>query len=138
MAQYNKPLPIPNVASQAFWEGCKKHTLLIPRCRSCGTYHFYPRFFCVKCMSLDLDWVKASGRGEIYTFSIIERPGIPAFAAEAPYVLSLVQLDEGVFMMSNIVGCPPDKVEIGMKVEVVFDDVTEEITLPKFKPLTET
>ena len=138
MEQDKKPLPSPNVASRAYWEGCKRHELLLPRCRSCGAYHFFPRFFCVKCASSDLEWVKASGRGEIYTFSILERAGMPAFAAETPYVLSLVQLDEGVRLMTNIVECPPDKVKIGMKVQAVFEDVTEEITLPKFKPQTET
>lgn len=137
MPQYDKPVPVPNAASQAFWEGCKRHELLIPRCLRCGAYHFFPRFFCVQCMSPDLEWVKTSGRGEIYSFSIVERAGMPAFAAEAPYVLSLVELEEGVRMMSNIVGCPPGKVRIGMKVEVVFEDVTDEITLPKFQPRAE-
>jgi hypothetical protein len=75
--------------------------------------------------------------GRIYTFTIIDRAGIPAFAEEVPYVLALVQLEEGVRMMSNIVQCRPEEAAIGMKVQVVFDDVTEEITLPKFKPLKE-
>jgi len=136
MANYTKPLPVPNLDSQPFWEGCKRHELLIPRCRRCGNYHFYPRFFCPKCVSNNLEWVKVGGRGKVYTFTIIERAGMAAFEEEVPYILALVQLEEGVLMMSNIVGCQLDKIEIGMDVQVVFDDVTDEITLPKFKPLT--
>jgi len=133
MTEYKKPLPAPNLDSQAFWNGCKKHELLIPRCRNCGDYHFYPRFFCPKCLSTNLEWVKVSGRGKVYTFTIIERGGMAAFEKEVPYVLALLQLEEGVLMMSNIIGPELDKIEIGTDVEVVFDDVTDEITLPKFK-----
>ena len=135
MANYEKPLPNPGLDSLVFWGGCKKHQLLIPRCRKCGTYHFFPRFFCTKCLSTDLEWVKSSGRGEVYTFTIIEKAGIGAFAEEVPYILALVQLEENVRMMSNIIECPLEKIRIGMKVEVVFEDITEEITLPKFRPL---
>lgn len=137
MAEYNKPLPVASLDSQPFWEGCKKHELLIPRCQRCGTYNFFPRFFCTKCLSTEIEWLKSKGVGRIYTFTIIDRAGIPAFAEEVPYVLALVQLEEGVRMMSNIVQCRPEEAAIGMKVQVVFDDVTEEITLPKFKPLKE-
>ena len=136
MTEYKKPLPVPNLDSQAFWEGCKKHELLIPRCQNCGNYHFYPRFFCPKCLSNKLEWIKSSGKGKIYTFTIIERAGMEAFKEEVPYVLAIVELEEGVRMMSNIVKCGLDEIEIGMSLEVVFDDVTNEITLPKFKPVS--
>lgn len=135
MAKYNKPLPIPSLDSQPFWEGCKRHELLIPRCRNCGTYHFFPRFFCTKCLSTDIEWVKTNGRGRIYTFTVIDKAGMAAFKEEVPYILAMIQLEEGVRMMSNIVECGPDEIKIGTEVEVVFDDVTDEITLPKFKPL---
>jgi uncharacterized OB-fold protein len=137
MSKYNKPLPVASPDSQPFWDGCKKHELLIPRCQRCGSYHFFPRFFCPKCLSTDLEWSKSGGRGTIYTFTIIDRAGMAAFEEDVPYILALVQLEEGVRMMSNIVQCRPEEIAIGMNVQVFFDDVTEEITLPKFRPWKE-
>ena len=85
-------------------------------------------------MSKKIEWVKSKGLGTIYTFTIIDRAGIPAFQREVPYVLALVELEEGVRMMTNIVECGPEKIKIGMKVEVLFEDITDEIALPKFRP----
>ncbi len=135
MTDYQKPIPIPGYDSEPFWRGCKGHELLIPHCQDCGAYHFFPRFFCTKCLSRKIEWVKSKGLGTVYTFTIIDRAGIPAFQKEVPYVLALVELDEGVRMMTNIVGCRPEGVEVGMKVEVVFEDITADIALPKFRPL---
>jgi uncharacterized OB-fold protein len=134
MSEYRKPIPVPGFDSQLFWQGCKRHELMIPHCQDCGAYHFFPRFFCTKCMSKRIEWVKSKGVGTIYTFTIIDRAGIPSFQKEVPYVLALVELAEGVRMMTNIVECGPEKIKIGMKVEVVFEDITDEIALPKFRP----
>jgi uncharacterized OB-fold protein len=86
-------------------------------------------------MSDQVEWVKASGRATVLSYTIVYRPVTQAFAADVPYVVALVTLDEGPQMMTNIVGCPPDQVKIGMPVQVTFDDWTEEISVPKFKPV---
>jgi uncharacterized OB-fold protein len=78
--------------------------------------------------------VRAAGRGTVYSFTVIHRPPFPVFRDKVPYVLAIIELTEGVRMMTNIIGCEPNMVEIGMPVEVTFEDVTEEITLPQFKP----
>ncbi len=133
-ASIPKPLPVPTLETRAYWEGCKQHELRIQQCAACGQHQFYPRLYCSKCFSDRVEWVKASGRAKVTTFTIVRRPVSPAFADDVPYVVALVTLDEGPTMMTNIVGIAPEKVEIGMPVTVTFDDWTEEISIPKFKP----
>ena len=134
MAEYHKPVPVPTGESQPYWAGCKRHELLLQRCRACGHIQFYPRAVCTGCLSQDLDWTKASGRGSVYSYSVVYRAPSKVFAADAPYTTAIIELEEGVRMMSNVVGCPPEEVRIGMPVEVIFEDVSEEIALPKFRP----
>ncbi len=134
MADYQKPLPVVNEDTREYWAACQRHELLIQQCRACGRFQFYPRGICAHCLSEDLAWAKASGKGEVYSFSVVQRPPTKAFAADVPYTIAVVELAEGVRMMTNIVDCPPDQVRIGMPVEVVFEDVTAEISLPKFRP----
>ena len=134
MVQYQKPLPAPTLDSKGFWDGCKRHEILIQRCKDCGTLRHYPRPMCPKCNSMNTEWVKVSGKGKIYTWTVVHQPAHPAFT-EVPYAVVIVELEEGVRMTSNMVGCQPDDLYIGMPVEVVFDDVTDEVTLPKFRPL---
>ena len=134
MKEYNKPLPRPTPWSKPFWEGCKRHELLIQRCKECQEHIFYPKIFCPSCFSSTLEWVKSSGRGKIYTYAAIYSYAPTEFSEEVPYIVAVVELEEGVRMMSNIVECKPEDVRCDMEVEVVFDDVTEEMTLPKFKP----
>ncbi|MFC1982805.1 Zn-ribbon domain-containing OB-fold protein [Chloroflexota bacterium] len=136
MAQYLKPIPVPNADTLPFWEGCKQHKLLIQRCKACGHHQFYPRHVCTNCMSLEPEFVPSTGRGEIYTFIVVHRAPTKVFEPEIPYVVAVIQLDEGVRMMSNIVDCPIDAVKIGMRVEVFFDDVSDSIALPRFKLMT--
>lgn len=135
MAEYKKPLPIPDIDSKEFWDGCHRHELLLQKCKPNNHYRYPPRPICPECFSTDLVWEKASGKGEVYTFIIVRRPAGPDWEADVPYVLAVIQLAEGVRMMSNVVGCRPEDVKIGMKVEVAFDDVTETVSLPKFKPI---
>ena len=136
MAEYLKPIPVPNQDSLPYWEGCKRRQLLIQRCKACGHHQFYPRHLCTNCMALDPEFIPATGKGEVYTFTVIYRPPSKAFEPDIPYVVAIIQLDEGVRMMSNIVGCPVEEVRIGMRVEVVFDDISDAIALPKFKAVT--
>lgn len=133
---YRKPLPVPSPETRRFWEGCRNHELWLPYCRACESFYFYPRDFCPRCFSWDIDWRQVSGRGRIYTFAIHYRAWHPGWANEVPYVSALVELEEGPRLYTNIVGVEPDPASIrcDMPVEVVFEDLTEEISLPKFRP----
>jgi len=131
---YRKPLPRIDEESRGYWEALARHELYLQRCRDCGTLRFYPRALCPSCLSSTVEWVRASGRGTVYTFTVTHQNQAPGFREELPYVLAIVELAEGVRMMTNIVGCAPDAVRVGMPVEVVFEDVTPEITLAKFRP----
>src|SRR3990172_4658645 len=133
MTEYQKPLPTPTYDTRAFWEGTKRHELLIQKCSDCGKRQFYPRGLCIACMSTNLDWVRSSGRGTVYSHTTVYRPPSPAFTPDVPYVIAIVEMEEGVRMMGNIVGSLPDQVKVGMPVTVVFEDVNETITLPKFR-----
>jgi len=135
--EYRKPLPTPSPEAQRYWEGCKNHELWIPFCRSCQSFYFYPRAFCPQCFSWDIEWRRTSGLGKIYTFAIQHRAWHPGWSAEVPYVTALVVLEEGPRLYTNIVGvdADPKHIRCDMPVEVVFDDVSEEISLPKFRPV---
>lgn len=135
MKEYKKPLPQPTPWSKPFWDGCKRRELLIQKCKDCQNPNFYPKLFCPNCLSLNLEWVKASGRGKVYSYTVVYSYQPTEFSEDVPYIVAVIDLQEGVRMMSNIVGCPPEAVKCDIEVEVVFDDVTEEITLPKFKPV---
>ena len=133
MLEYHKPLPYIHEQTQTFWEGTKKHELRIPKCEECNRFFFYPRSICPYCFSDEIKWVKVSGRGKIYSFTISHRAPSPAFKGDIPFNIAIIELDEGIRMLSNIIECSNDDLAINMPVEVVFDDVTAEITLPKFR-----
>ena len=135
-SEYQKPLPAPanEELTRPFWEATRRHELLMPRCRACSHMFYYPRDRCPSCLSDELEWAKVSGRGTVYTYTVVRRPANPAFNEDVPYVLAIVQLDEGPRMLTNIVGCPIEAVKIDMPVVAVFDDVTPEWTLVKFSP----
>ena len=132
MAEYAKPLPEITAESRPFWEGCRRHQFLVQRCRACGARQHYPRGICAACWSDDLEWLPSSGRGTVYSFTVTYRTQARGFRDELPYVLAWITLDEGVQVMSNIVGVDPGKVAIGMPVRVTFDDVKEGLSIPKF------
>jgi uncharacterized protein len=133
-APVSKPIPVPTRETKPYWEGCKAHELRIQRCAACGQHQFFPRIYCTQCMSDRVEWVKASGRAKVVSYTIVHRPVSQAFAGEIPYVVGLVKLDEGPTMMTNLVGCTPEQLKIGMLVAVTFEDWTEEIAIPKFRP----
>ncbi|HEY3275491.1 MAG TPA: Zn-ribbon domain-containing OB-fold protein [Syntrophorhabdaceae bacterium] len=130
---YKKPLPHIHGETKAYWDAAKRHELVMRRCRCCNEYYFYPRDFCPSCFSFDVEWARVSGRGILYSFTVCHRPA-QGFEEGGPYNISLVELEEGVRMMSTVVGCADEDLKVGMALEVVFDDVTEEVTLPKFRP----
>jgi uncharacterized OB-fold protein len=132
--KYGKPLPQVDEESRGYWEACKRHELYLQRCGECGALRFYPRALCPSCLSETTEWVRSEGKGTVYTFTVTHQNQAPGFRDALPYVLAYVELEEGVRMLTNIVGCAPDEVRIGMRVEVVFEDVSEEMALPKFGP----
>lgn len=130
-----KFFPQPTKETAPYWEGCHNHELLIQACQDCGHHQFYPRLMCTNCSSSRVEWIAASGQGKVKSFTIMHRAITKAYRAEAPYVIALIELAEGPTMMSNVVQCDVEKVEIGMEVEVVFEDWSDEISIPKFKPV---
>ena len=136
MADYKKPLPMPDPVTQPFWDSTKAHAMKIQRCNDTGKFFFYPRGLSPYTLSDNISWEPVSGKGTLHAFTIVQNQRQPGFAEEVPYVVAMVELDEGVRMMTNLIGveADPEHVKIGMPVEVVYEDVSEEITLPKFKP----
>lgn len=129
-----KPLPRPTPVSRPFWDAAREHRLSLQRCAACGRHCYYPRALCPHCGGSDLAWTDVSGRGTVYSYTIARRATARAFEPDVPYVIAIVELAEGPRMTTNIVGCDPDAVHIGMPVEAAFDDVTDEVTLVTFRP----
>ncbi len=131
-----RPLPVLDHLTTPFWEGCREHVLRLQKCGACGKAQFPPGPICRSCRSADVTWITGSGRGTVYSWIVVRHP-IPAeiYAPEVPYVVALVDLAEGTRMPTNIVGCAPEDVVAGMQVEIVFRDLTEQISIPQFRPI---
>ena len=134
MAEWKKPLPTVSGETKPYWDLCRQGELLIQKCDKCDEYQFYPRGICANCWSGDIKWVRSSGKGTVWTFTVTYQNRTAGFVDEIPYVLALVELEEGVRMFTNIVECEPSAVTIGMPVEVTFVKATDQITIPYFKP----
>ena len=134
MSEYKKPLPQAEPYSQAFWDATKQNKLLIQVCGECDSRIFFPRKQCPECWSEKLDWIEATGKANIYAFSVTYEGVEAAFRDDLPIVLAWVDLPEGIRMQTNIIDCDPDDIEIGQSVEVIFKRATDEITLPFFRP----
>jgi uncharacterized protein len=134
MAEYKKPIPVSSIESKPYWEGLRKHRLLIQRCNACRQHWFPPSTHCPSCSSADFSWTPVSGRGKIFSYVVYHRVYHPGFANEVPYTVALVELEEGPRMISNVIGIPSDKVVCDMPVQVVYEDINEAATLPKFTP----
>ena len=134
--EYTKPLPRPlsPELTRPFWEAARRHELHMPRCTTCDYVFFYPRSECPRCLSTHLEWVKVSGRARLHSFTIVQQPANAAFRDDVPYVYAVVQLDEGPRLVSNIVQCDINALRVDMSLEAIFDDVTPEWTLVKFRP----
>lgn len=133
MKDYRKPLPKATPWSKFFWDGCKEGKLYIQHCNDCKRKIFYPKLYCPFCLSKDLIWIQASGKGQIYSYMVVYAYQPTEFEEDVPYVVAIIDLEEGVRMMSNIVDCDPEDVRCDDPVEVVFDKVTQDFTLPKFR-----
>ena len=127
-------LPNPDHETQPFWDACKDGRLLLRHCNACGRDHYYPRPFCPKCWSEDVTWKEASGDGTLYTYSIVRVNDLPPFNERVPYVAAIVELDEGPRMMTNVEGVDFDDLEIGMPLRVAFRVISEDVTIPVFRP----
>lgn len=116
-----RPAPCPTAETKVFWHNCSNELLTYQHCLRCGNNQFYPRILCAKCKCLQLEWRPSAGFGRIYSFTIVHRAPVPAFRADAPYVVALIDFDEGFRMMLNIVECNPNSISIGMPVETIFE-----------------
>ena len=131
----SKPIPVPDEVSAPFFDGARDDKLMLQHCTSCGGWSFPVRERCPHCFAATLEWRPASGRGTLYTFAIMHQVMNPGFASAVPYNVSQIDLEEGVRMISNVVGVANDALRIGMKLEAVFEDVGENIRIPKFRPV---
>jgi hypothetical protein len=114
-------------------DAARDRRLLVQRCTECDHRQLYPRPVCVTCGSFALEWLEASGRGTVHTYTVIHQNRVPGWADELPYVVAMIDLEEGARMMSNVVECASSDVRVGMPVEVTFV-ADETMTLPKFRP----
>ena len=136
-SQKSLPLPTPTVLTREFWMSAKKRKLVFQYCSKCKMLQSYPKPWCSECGSEELSWKEVSGEGTVYSYTIPRQviDNSPAFEKNLPFVVAIVQLEEGPRLYSNIIGLPPEDVRIGMKVGVIFEDVSSDIALPKFRPL---
>jgi len=132
------PLPYASWESRGYWEGAGRGELVIQRCEECGTTQHKPRGLCVTCLSDHVEHVVASGRGHVHTFTVTHQNQMPAFRDACPYVLAYVELEEGPRLLTNIVGCEPADVRIGLPVVADFAasgrDDGEAFAVPRFRP----
>ncbi|MEE2674164.1 MAG: Zn-ribbon domain-containing OB-fold protein [Myxococcota bacterium] len=142
MAEFQHPKPAASWETRAYWEGCGRHELVLQRCRQCKAVQHRPRAVCAGCLGNDIEHFVASGRGSVYTYTVTHQNGVPPFRDALPYVLAYVDLEEGPRLMTNIVGCEPEQVAIGMPVVVDFQDVEAGergatdvvLAVPRFRP----
>ncbi|MGH2728194.1 MAG: Zn-ribbon domain-containing OB-fold protein [Actinomycetota bacterium] len=131
--------PIVVEESRGYWEGTLAEELRVQACNACGNRQLPWGPCCTRCLSQDLTWLRSAGRGTVFSFTIVRQAIHPTFSAQVPYVIADVELDEGPIMTSNVTGCPPEDVRIGMPVELWFDAEAEDafhtkLRLPKFRP----
>ena len=133
MSDYTKPLPIINEDNAPYWQYARRHELRMQQCAGCGHIRFPVSVLCPHCLSMEFQWTRLSGRGTLYSYVVYHHAYHPSYAADLPYIVAIIQLAEGPRMESNLVECNAADLRLDMPVEVIFDDVTEEVTLPKFR-----
>jgi len=135
--ELERPLPQPiTPETKPFWDGLREQKLMLPKCGDCSRVFFYPRIICPHCQSRNVGWIQGSGRGKLHSFEIAYQTISRAFKVKPPYVLAMVELDEGVRLLSNLIDIEPDpkKIKCDMPVEIVYQKLTDEVTLPLFRP----
>lgn len=133
MVDYTKPLPVIEKWNAPYWQAAKRHEFVAQQCRACGYVHLPPGPACTNCLSADQDWIRLSGQGTIYSFGVYHQLWHPGFKEEIPYNVALIELAEGPQIISQVVGCKNAELFCGAPVEVTFEAVTSEVTLPKFR-----
>ncbi len=129
-----RPLPSPNPLTAPYWQAAHQHELKLPCCDACAKFHFYPRATCPHCGSTQLAWQAVSGKGELYSFTVVHRAPSKGFDALVPYVVAVVALDEGPHLMTRLTHIAPEAARIGLRVQVAFEKQDDETTLPVFCP----
>jgi uncharacterized OB-fold protein len=129
-----KPMPMPNEDTEAYWNACRQQHLVVPKCGGCGHRFLPPAKLCPRCLSTEVAFHPSTGKGRVFSFIVVHRPQHPAFFPDAPYNVAIVELEEGVRMHGRVTGIEHDRIRVGMEVEVVFEKIDDEVTLPLFKP----
>jgi uncharacterized protein len=127
-------LPTPDESTEPYWAATREGKLLVKRCADCRRAHFYPRPFCPFCWSERVEWEEAAGRATLYTYSVVHVNDLPPFPTKVPYVAAIVELEEGPRLMTNVVDCDFDDLEIGMHLDAVFEPETDTFTFVRFRP----
>ena len=135
MSEYTKPIPVITELNEPHWEGAKRGEFLTQRCTACGHIWFPPSPNCSSCLSGDYEWAPMAGTGTVHSFIVYHQGWLPGYREELPYNVAIVELDEGVRFINNIVEVDNDAIEIGMPVEVVFQEVAEDVVIPRFRPV---
>jgi uncharacterized protein len=128
-----RPLPIPTAETARYWQAALAGRLEIQYCRACARHQFYPRRFCTRCLSDGIEWVQARGSGRVYTYTVCHIAGHPALTAQVPYVIGMIELDEGVRMLAGIVDADMDRLAVGAPVQVCFQRIGDDLVLPMFR-----
>lgn len=132
-----KPEPVVQPWAQPYWDAAREHRLVLQYCNSCARHIHYPRIACPHCGSEELGWREASGRGTIYSYTVVEANAPSAFIEDIPYVVAVIRLEEGVQMLSNVVDCDPYTLRCDQPVEVKFTALNDRFTLPCFMPVSD-
>lgn len=130
-----RPLPDTRNAGAAYWKAAARGQLSLPWCKTCGQAFWYPRWHCPGCGGENLEWTRARGTGRVYTFTVVRQSGDPYFKTRVPFVVAMIELDEGPRLMANVIDCAPESVRIGMAVSVAFEPVSAEVAIPVFRPV---
>lgn len=131
-APYAKPLPRIDHTNQAHWDGAQAGELRVQRCQACAALRYPASRWCPSCLGEDSEWVATTGRGQIWSWCVFHRAYFKGFEPDLPYVVALVELDEGVKLYSNVVDVPHDRLHVGLRLRAVFETATESVTLIKF------
>ncbi len=126
--------------TQPFWDAAADDRLVAPKCSTCGTFRLPPSAYCFNCQSRDVEWVELPGTAILYTFTVVRHPLHPDLTPACPYASGVVELDgtqgAGARMLVNIIDCDVDTLKIGQKLEIVWEHVNDEMTTPRFRPIT--
>jgi uncharacterized protein len=130
-----KPKPEISDLTRPFWDAVQNDELHLQRCTACSTWIFYPNAWCTACYATELEWAPCSGRGTVWSYSVVYQAPYAAFERDVPYVLATIRLDEGPQMMTNLVNCPPEMVEVGMPVRFTVETRSGGFKVPQFEPV---